>query len=713
MVDSQRHGDTHPRALNQIKHVLNRDFVDLINMDDFENRQPQELEKARLSRAVACLALRGLTDLEDHEIIECLVDGRKDEGIDAIAISETSREIWLVQAKWSEKGNAGVDKNAALKLMRGWRLIDNNSFDQLNARIQKMEDRLRAVLRDPHARVHLVATVTGSGNLSSEVQEVFDDELAEANGHGLTLDYRVVNTTALWQQIRVEEAPKDVEIQATMKQWVHVTMPTQMYQGIVPADQVARWYGDAGEQLFRKNIRSTLGINDVNAGIVETLREHPEYFLLFHNGITIICDSVETEFPQRRRQDEPVILRMRGASVVNGAQSVTSLHHAGMEDPECVQDADVSVHVICTRGMPSDLPDQITRTRNRQNQVLERDFVALDETQTHIREEFALLLEKSYAYKRGEADPAPDQGCSVVHAAVALACAHPNTKLAVRAKQNVDTLWERGSDGAYDMLFGEQPGAHQIWGSVRLHRQVVAQAHEVAKEFKGRASDMAERGDFLLAHLIFQMLDPQGIEHEDYDWEGALTKVPELVAIALPWLVHHVDQNYADSRSSLTRTLSDPQRCKIIIEKALIDIRAGHPVPKIPESYHRQAQQRSARKLRRPNSVNVLKDAGVLSNGTRLLFQAMHKTEDQALRAWLTENPLRTQATWTNNRRYPLLWSMDGEQYSPSGLVMHMYSQSGWENSPVSVQGPSRWFIDGTSLTEMAERILADLGEED
>lgn len=349
----------------------------MIDMSDATSRKPELLAQARLSRALACLALRGMSDLEDKELVACLVDGQKDEGIDAIAVSEATREIWLVQSKWSEKGTAGFDKAAALKFLRGWKLIDNNSFDQLNPRIQRMQSRLRAALRDPHVHVHLVVALTGPGDLSDEVREVFDDEVKEAS-YGLSLDYRILNTVELWQQIRAEEAPEDVEIKMTMEQWIHVTMPAQMYQGIVPAHEVAQWYGQAGDRLFGRNIRSALGVNDISTGIMETLRESPEYFLLYHNGITIICDSVETEFPQRRRPDKPVVLTMRGASVVNGAQSVTSLHHAALKDPDRLLDADVSVHVICVDGTDEALPRAITRTRNRQNQVLARDFVALD-----------------------------------------------------------------------------------------------------------------------------------------------------------------------------------------------------------------------------------------------------------------------------------------------------------------------------------------------
>lgn len=280
------------------------------------------------------------------------------------------------------------------------------------------------------------------------------------------------------------------------------------------------------------------------------------------------------------------------------------------------------------------------------------------------------------------------------------------------AKQNIDTLWDRGSESAYRLLFEEQPGAPQIWGAVRLHRLAVSHTHEMSKGYRGRASELAERGDFLVSHLLFQMIGRRGTSDDDQDWDTELTHVPERVETAFPWLVHHTDALYGDSRSSFIRTLADSQRCREIVGKALEDIRSGRPTPPIPEGY-RRGTAKGVRGSRRPNTVTILKNAGVLTEGTELRFEPRHSTEKEALNAWLAEAPDRARATWTGERRYSLLWWADEQRYSPSGLVMHMYELAGWENAPVSVQGPSRWRIDGTAMSDLAERIFTDLGTEE
>jgi hypothetical protein len=697
-------------AIRQIRNVLDQEFASLIDMSDYERKQPEERQKALYSRSLAALAVRGLTGLDNEEAAKCLIDGRDDHGIDAIAVSETSSRIWLVQSKWSGQGRASLNQGEALKFLRGWRLLENREFDRFNERIQDMADKINAVLLDPHTRVHFVIALTGDGQLHPDVTGVFDEAFAETNGFGLTLDRQVLGTQALWEQIRAERAPEDIPIDAKMRQWTYVKTPVEMYQGIVSAEQVARWVGEAGDSLFQRNIRAALGTTDVNAGILESLAADPEHFLFFHNGITVICRSLTATFPGRRRQDEEVVLTMHGASVVNGAQSVSTLHRALQDHPDALAEADISVHVICVDDPSSDLPARITDTRNRQNQVEERDFVALDETQALIREDFG-NIGKFYTYKRGEPDPVPEQGCSVVEASLALACAHPNVKLAVRAKQNVDTLWERGAEGAYPMLFGEQPSASQIWGSVRLRRAVGERLHQVGKELRGRGSDVADRGDLLVTHLVFQSIGRKDMGAEEYDWEGTLEKAQDLVDSVFPRLLHHIDAEYGpDSKASLTRTLSDPVRCRKLAELVLHDIRSSSPVPAIDDGYRLKKGQRK-RKPRRPNSAAILLDAGVLRSGTQLEFQPTTSTEEEAMKGWLAEDPRRAQATWTTDRKQTLLWEADGKHYSPSGLVMRMYELAGWENSPVAVQGPAKWHIEGKSMAAHAERLFAELGD--
>ncbi len=70
--------------------------------------------------------------------------------------------------------------------------------------------------------------------------------------------------------------------------------------------------------LFQKNVRQSLGVNNsVNKQIKATIYgdRHRDFFF-FHNGITAICSQMRMEGDT---------LRLKGLSVVNGCQSLTTI----------------------------------------------------------------------------------------------------------------------------------------------------------------------------------------------------------------------------------------------------------------------------------------------------------------------------------------------------------------------------------------------------
>ncbi|WP_020379941.1 hypothetical protein [Nocardiopsis alba] len=207
-------------------------------------------------------------------------------------------------------------------------------------------------------------------------------------------------------------------------------------------------------------------------------------------------------------------------------------------------------------------------------------------------------------------------------------------------------------------------------------------------------------------------MDRKEMNSDEYDWEEAVAQAVPLTARVLPWLLHHMDAAHSSTApASITRILSDPKLCRDLVSLTLRDLRSGSEAPPVSTDYRAKAHQRP-RKPRRPNSATILLNAGELGPGTPLEFRPLNNTEEAALRDWLTEDDRRSRATWTNNRRYSLLWEFDGKHHSPSGLVMTMYELAGWEDSPVAVQGPARWYIEGERMDRRAERILEKLEEE-
>ncbi|WP_405551758.1 AIPR family protein [Streptomyces sp. NBC_01171] len=705
LEETERRAATAPIHIHQIRTALLQQYTGLIYDEDLKGYDQQGYEQRFLSRALTAAAVREVTGCDHKTAGASVIDGEDDQGIDGVAVTEGTQEVWLVQAKWSDEGKGKLDTNAAHKLIAGLRLIEQRSFDRFNDRLEPIVARVNAAMHDARLKVTLVIALMGVGTLSRETVNVLEDARNEFNGLGPVLEYRVVHAANILRQIREDLSPEPVRVTVRMTNWLRRNTPLTAYQGTVPASNIAEWYRAHESRLYEQNLRQSLGTTPVNSGMLSTLVNEPDNFWLFNNGVTVLCDQLEEEWPGRRRPDEPVHLRISGVSVVNGAQTVAAAHRAMEAAPEAVEDAEVTVKVIVVdKNMPG-LSQRITETTNTQNHVEQRDFIALDEVQAMIREDFMLSLQKSYVFKRGEPDPAPDEGCSVVHAAIALACAHRNTELAVRAKRDTDLLWERGNRGAYPRLFGERPNAFQIWRSVLVHRTVGTALNEERKRFQKRAADVSQRGDLLVTHLVFQLLDQDRIDDPEYDWDAALQEVPALTNRVLSWLIHHIDAEYGPT-SFLSGTLTDARRCKRLAELVLRDAEREGVIPDLPATY--TATKGSKRKPRRPNAVPTLVDNGRIKNGTPVRLRLWNKPEIDALTSWLAEDPRRGEATWVNDRTRCLVWAIDGKAYSPTRLVLNLYELAGWQEAPVAVQGPARWTLDGTATLSDLARALHD-----
>ncbi|MGH3492919.1 MAG: AIPR family protein [Sciscionella sp.] len=678
-------------------------------MRDFEGGSEDGRATAFLSRALAAKAVRRLTGCSSADAAAAVIDGRDDYGIDAVAFSSSAPEMWLVQAKWSDRYRGGFDTEAANKLVRGFRQMDEQAFGRFNHRFQAIGDRVREVLADPRCKITLVIAVMGPGELSAEVLEILQDAHRDFNILGRGLMHLVLNGQDFHQAVRDDIAPEPITLKAVMtKGWHWLDTPYEAYYGLVAASELASWHADHRDQLYRSNLRTSLGRTGVNETLVKSLIGNPQDFWYFHNGITVLCTSVTRRFLGKRAVGEPVVLELADASVVNGAQTVTSAHAAFEQDAEAVADAYVSVRIISTLDGPEDFARDITTYTNTQNSIERRDYVAIDPEQLAIREDFWLSLGKDYVLKRGELEPSPDAGCSVVEAATALACAHPNSVYAVRAKSSTNLLWEREQRGTYEVLFGGRPSAYQIWRSVLLLRKVRDELASLHGSLTPRAAAIADDGALLLAHLAFQLVGSEGIADPDSTWETGLDEVPALTGTVLAQLVGAVDDEFG-AGSYITTTFRNDQRCRVLASRVLQAVRSGEQGPGVATL----VPEKPPRPPRRPNSVTLLVDSERIADGAQLMFTPGSDVEEAALHDWLAADPQRSVASWVNNRKKPLIWAADGEHYSPSGLVTHMWELAEWREAWVAVQGPRQWAVPGEgTLVELAEQIWAELQQD-
>ena len=161
-----------------------------------------------------------------------------------------------------------------------------------------------------------------------------------------------------------------------------------VYLAIISGELLADIYENHGPRLLERNVRSFLQVRGaVNKGIRDTLRDEPDMFLAYNNGISVTAESVEIE---RDENGKPSICKVRDMQIVNGGQTTASIFNARKDKKV---NADLSkvyiqmkVSVIANAEDMDEIVPKISAYANTQNKIQMADFSANDPFHRKIEE---------------------------------------------------------------------------------------------------------------------------------------------------------------------------------------------------------------------------------------------------------------------------------------------------------------------------------------
>lgn len=147
------------------------------------------------------------------------------------------------------------------------------------------------------------------------------------------------------------------------------------YLAIIPGELLFDLYHEFGPRLLELNVRSFLQARGkVNRGIRDTLTEAPQRFLAYNNGLSATAEELATS---RDVSGNLGITRIKGLQIVNGGQTVASIHRAKHRDKRDLSDVQIQAKITIIEPEHIDsLVPLISRYANTQNRVSEADFSA-------------------------------------------------------------------------------------------------------------------------------------------------------------------------------------------------------------------------------------------------------------------------------------------------------------------------------------------------
>lgn len=277
--------------LTHIKNELYKTLKSLIDISDYQKKPESEIQKVCLSRSYAAYSLMMLASAEPEIAAQGIVDGSKDNGIDAIYYDENEKILWLVQSKWIESGNGEPETGDVHKLLKGVQDIVEFKFESFNKKVKDKQDLIQRALGDYNVKVKVVLAYTGS-KLGENNRCLISSFIEEQNEASELFFFELFSLAEAHKALSGSLEGKPINAELILKDWGQIEEPYKAIYGQIDAQTLAELWLSNGERLFSKNIRSFVGLSDVNDGIQDTILTNAQNFLYLNNGVTVLCHKI-------------------------------------------------------------------------------------------------------------------------------------------------------------------------------------------------------------------------------------------------------------------------------------------------------------------------------------------------------------------------------------------------------------------------------------
>ena len=266
-----------------------------------------------------------------------------------------------------------------------------------------------------------------------------------------------------------------------------------VYLAIMSGELLSALYEQYGPRLLERNVRSFLQVKGaVNKGIRDTLKNEPEMFLAYNNGISVTAESVEIV---RDQNGKPSIKKIRDMQIVNGGQTTASIFNA-KKDKKINADlsrvfVQMKLSVIGSSENMDEIVPKISAYANTQNKIQVADFSANDPFHRKIEELSRVIWapaqsgekSKNWFYERARGQYAD-------------MLSKETTTLRRKAFKELHPLFTKTDLAKYECTWDQLP--YQV-------------SEGAQKNFKKFTVQLSERGNFLPDEKYYQRLIAKAI----------------------------------------------------------------------------------------------------------------------------------------------------------------------------------------------------------
>ena len=363
-------------------------LLSAMNQRIIEEVKDLALNFSNTGQAFVAWYLLNYRDVPEGELETLVSDGSGDVGIDAVYFDERNLEIQIIQGKFSETENApSLTVEEISKTLDTSERLRTGKPTAGNKKVKSLLKAAREKLSSQDSGWTVRSVLLTNKDFAADVFERCENDPNILLVGGQELEKELFNDEI--ESPRIEDELKYIPGQAYLSE-----QPTgRVYVCTVSGLEIANLYTKHGRDLFWRNIRFGLASKPVNKGISETIQnsEQKQYFWLFNNGITIVCDQLEAD-------EAHSSIRMKNISIINGAQTTSTL--AGQKHHLKGVGVQLMVRIIELKKAPSQLIQDIVKFNNKQTATISQDFISNNPDQIKLAAKLK-LYKYFYDYKRG------------------------------------------------------------------------------------------------------------------------------------------------------------------------------------------------------------------------------------------------------------------------------------------------------------------------
>lgn len=275
------------------------------------------------SRGFIYWFIRAYHTTSKNETLKLITDKPSDKTVDAIYVDENDRRVCVYQSKYTIHGNESMFSSDDLRVFSVVRKYftegasESSVYKEANEAVKNRLSYALECIRDKGYRLEMFFISTHKDNPNA-LQEILEIE------HGLPLYvfafHRIKNLFLDWEEDAVPRIP-EVNIKVAEKEIFSKESANTPKSFVVtlPSGSLVDLYVKYREKLFTRNVREFLEETKgekgrANRAMKKTLKDEPDMFWFFNNGITIVCEKANYDF------DEGYI-RVTNPQIINGGQT--------------------------------------------------------------------------------------------------------------------------------------------------------------------------------------------------------------------------------------------------------------------------------------------------------------------------------------------------------------------------------------------------------